>query len=169
MVAELSVSEADVRWTRAMSMHVTLKFLGDVDARDLEAVDAALSRVAGAAQPTRCRLRDVGSFPHLRRPRVLWIGVQTEDKTLSRLHEMLETELGAIGFPREGRRFRPHVTLGRVRGSRGLSDLRSVIERHRDFDAGKLDIEEVTLFESELDPRGARYHSLGVYPLRARA
>ncbi len=146
-------------------MHLTLKFLGDVDARDVGAVDATVNRVAGAAQPARGRLRDLGSFPHLRRPRVLWIGVQTDDEALVALHDALQSELAALGFPRDARGFRPHVTIGRVRSNRRLPDLLRTFEKHRDFDAGTFRIDAVTLFESELRRDGARHHALGVHTL----
>ena len=146
-------------------MHLTLKFLGDVDTRDVGAVDAAVSRAAGAAQPTGGRLRDLGSFPHLRRPRVLWIGVHTGDDRLATLHDVLQSELAAVGFPRDARAFRPHVTLGRVRGTRRLSALRDALEGRRDFDAGSFPIDALTLFESRLHRDGALYEALGVHEI----
>lgn len=150
-------------------MHLTLKFLGDVDARDVGAVDATISRVAGAAQPTHGRLRDLGSFPHLRRPRVLWIGVQADSPALSELHDRLQSALAEIGFPREHRGFRPHVTLGRVRSNRRLPELSAAFEKQRGFAAGSFPIDALTLFESELRRDGARYHALGVHGLAGAA
>lgn len=165
VATELSATRADVRWIDAASMHLTLKFLGHVDARDVGAVDAAVSRVAGAARPTRGRLCDLGSFPHLRRPRVLFAGVQPQDEALASLHEALQSELESIGFPRDARRFHPHVTLGRVRSNRRLAELVAAFEERRHFDAGIFSIDALTLFESELRRSGALHHALGIYRL----
>ncbi len=168
IVAELSACRADVRWVHTDSMHLTLKFLGEVDARELGAVDEALKRVAGAAQPTRGQLCDIGSFPHMSRPRVLWIGVQAEGEALAALHAAAEVEFNRIGFATEKRRFHPHLTLGRVRSRGDLGALRRAIEAHEGSKARSFAIDTVTLFESELRRTGARYTALGVHRLGGR-
>ena len=165
IVNELRACRADVRWVHTASMHVTLKFLGTVEPREVGAIDAALSRSAGAAAPTRGRLRNVGSFPHLRRPRVLWVGLETADERLPKLHSSLEDAFVALGFRSEKRRFDPHVTIGRVRGNRGLRELQRAVETVADLDLGWVKIDAVTLFESELRRTGAVYTALGRYEL----
>lgn len=165
LVDELRACRADVRWVHTASMHVTLKFLGTVEPREIESIDAALRRVAGAAAPTRGRLRSVGSFPHLRRPRVVWIGLETSDDTFTRLHGSLESALAEIGFRPEKRGFHPHVTLGRVRSSRGLDALREAVASRRELELGAVKIDAITLFESDLRRTGAVYTALGAYPL----
>lgn len=164
-VAGLRACGADVRWVHKASMHVTLKFLGAVEPREVGAIDAALSRSAGAAAPTRGRLRNVGSFPHLRRPRVLWVGLETADERLPKLHSSLEDAFVALGFRSEKRRFDPHVTIGRVRSNRGLRKLQRAVETVADLDLGWVKIDAVTLFESELRRTGAVYTALGRYEL----
>ena len=164
IVAELSACGADVRWVHADSMHLTLKFLGNVEPGELVAIDGVLSRVAGTAQSTHCRLRNLGSFPHLRRPRVLWIGVETIDAALLSLHAELDASLAEIGFAKEKRGFHPHITLGRVRHSSGLPALREVVEARDQLVAGEFVIDRLTLFESELRQTGARHTQFGVYP-----
>jgi len=149
-------------------MHVTLKFLGAVEPREIASIDAALSRVAGAAAPTRGQLRSVGSFPHLRRPRVIWIGLETGDDAFARLHRSLESALAEIGFRPEKRGFHPHVTLGRVRSNRGLDALREAVESRGELELGAVKIDTMTLFESDLRRTGAVYTTLGTYPLGGR-
>ena len=165
VIAELGACRADVRWSHADSMHLTLKFLGNVDVRDLVAVDEALIRVAGAAQSARGRLCDIGSFPHISRPRVLWAGLQTDGDGLANLYAATEAELSELGFPREKRRFHAHVTIGRVRGNRGLEALREADGRQTGFGSGPFAIDSFTLFESELRRRGARHTALARYRL----
>ncbi len=149
-------------------MHLTLKFLGNVEPRELAAIDGVLSKIAGAAQSTQGQLRNLGSFPHLRRPRVLWIGVETGNTALSALHAELDTGLAEIGFAKEKRGFHPHITIGRVRGDRGLPALREAAEARSGIEAGSFAIDRLTLFESELRQTGARYAELGVYKIGSR-
>jgi len=146
-------------------MHLTLKFLGDVEPRELAAIDEVLSRVADTAQPTSGRLRNLGSFPHLRRPRVLWIGVETGDAALSALHAELDAGLAEIGFARETRGFHPHITIGRVRGGNGLPALRKALEAIAEAEAGGFVIDRLTLFESELRSTGAQHTVIAVHRL----
>jgi 2'-5' RNA ligase len=163
---ELRRCDADVRWVAPSSMHLTLKFLGEIQPRDLSDIDEVLRKIAASASPTRARLRGMGSFPHLRRPRVIWIGIEPADDRLAALHSSLDAALQEIGFPGEKRGFRPHLTLGRVRSSRGRSSLIEAVETNATVDLGYLPIDEVTLFESDLMPQGAIYTALGRYRLR---
>lgn len=169
VIAELRSHRADVRWVDADALHVTLKFLGSVEAREVGGVDRALERISGAAPPTRGRLRDLGSFPHMSRPRVLWAGVQAADDALADLQGAVDAACHEIGFPRERRRFHPHVTIGRVRSQKGIGALLHAIEAHDELDAGELPIDAITLFESRLGRGGARYRKLGAYRLRGGA
>lgn len=155
---------ARVRWVNSDSLHFTLKFLGEVDAEELEAVDGALRRAARQASPTEVRVGGLGAFPNLRRPRVIWAGVEAEDPELERLHARIEGGLAELGFPPEDRAFRPHVTLGRVKSSRGLRPLTEAIEENANLDFGKFQVREMVLYESRLGPTGARYTPLSAYP-----
>lgn len=87
------------------------------------------------------------------------------DASLAALHDALQSELAEIGFRREKRAFRPHITLGRVRSNSRLPALRAAFEEHRGFDAGDFPIDALTLFESDLRRSGARYTALGIHPL----
>ena len=116
LVADLR--EAEVRGLRPVNpeaVHLTLKFLGDVPASQVDAVSAALEGAAAAAHPFDLDLRGLGAFPDLRRPRVLWVGVGGDLEALQRLYEALEEALAPLGFPPEGRAFTPHLTLARLR------------------------------------------------------
>ena len=168
IIAELSACRADVRWVHTDSMHLTLKFLGNVEAQELAAIDGVLKKIASTAQPTQGRLRNLGSFPHLCRPRVLWIGVEPIDERLPALHAGLDGRLAKIGFSKEQRRFHPHISLGRVRGNRRLTALQEVIENQAGIKARSFAIEHLTLFESALRRTGPHYTALGTYSFRAR-
>jgi 2'-5' RNA ligase len=168
IVTELSTCRADVRWVRSDSMHLTLKFLGNVAPQELVEIDRVLSRIVATTQPTQGRLRNVGSFPHLRRPRVLWIGVETDNGMLSSLQTDLDAALAKIGFSKENRRFRPHITLGRIRGNRRLSALREAVEKQSGHKAGSFKIEHLTLFESRQRRDSTRYTALTTHSFEVR-
>ena len=165
VVSELRACGADVRWVHAASMHLTLKFLGNVEPQEIAAIDGSLGRVASAAAPTRGRLRGLGSFPHLRRPRLIWIGIETPDEELAGLQAAVDDSCAELGFAAEKRRFHAHVTLGRVKSNRGVKQLASEVESRLDLDLGEVPVDAITLFESHLGPKGARYTPLGVYRL----
>jgi len=162
---ELRRCGADVRWVAPSSMHLTLKFLGEIRPNDVSDIDEVLRKIAAAALPTGARLRGIGSFPHLRRPRVIWLGIEPDDDRLIALQSGMEEALQEIGFPRENRRFHPHLTLGRVRSNRGRSSLVEAVKSKAEIDLGHLRIDRMTLFESDLTRQGAIYTALGTYRL----
>ncbi|MFQ5744696.1 MAG: RNA 2',3'-cyclic phosphodiesterase [Acidobacteriota bacterium] len=166
LLRELCHCGADVRWIDPASMHLTLKFLGNVHADALAPIDEVLRRVAATAPATRGRLRGIGSFPHLRRPRVIWLGLEPLGDHLKSLQTSIERGLEEIGFAAEKRPFHPHITLGRVRGGGGRQALLEAIQAHRTSRLGDIRIDELTLFESKLGRRGARYSPLATYRLR---
>lgn len=158
---------ANVRWVRPGGAHFTLKFLGDVGPGDLPALDRAATPAADGSSHLEVRVSGLGSFPEddRRPPRVVWAGVDGELEPLRALHADLEGRLEAEGFAREGRRYRPHVTLGRVRGRRGIGELRRLLQENRDLELGTMRVEEIVLLRSHTRPDGAHYERLQGYPL----
>jgi 2'-5' RNA ligase len=147
-----------VRWTRPEGYHVTLRFLGNVPAAELPALARAVeSALAGAAR-FAVTLGAARAFPSLRRPRVVVIDLAPE-AALAALAARIEAGVVAAGLAPEERRFRAHLTLGRVRGRR-VPALDA-----KPLDAGALDVKEVVLFRSDLDRDGSRYTPLAQIPL----
>lgn len=154
-----------VRWVDARRLHMTLKFLGEVDGSAAEAVEGALAGVARGFVPLNLRLGGVEGFPSLRAPRVVWLGVEAPPD-LGRLRDSVEEALVAHGFPREGRAFHPHLTLGRARREarspafQGLEDAAGEVGfRARCRVAG------IDLMRSVLRPSGAEYSVVTSFPL----
>lgn len=148
---------APVRWVPPDALHITLKFLGEVaPGREREIASAVESGVGGARR-FALELGGFGAFPAPARPRVVWVGCEAAPP-LELVQHGLETACAALGFPVEGRPFRPHVTLGRVapRAPRGeLAELGRALERVTY--AGVAEVRSVDLMCSELSRRGARY------------
>jgi RNA 2',3'-cyclic 3'-phosphodiesterase len=155
---ELAGTNADVRWVRTESMHVTLRFLGAVEAERLNRVHAAVAAALQAQPPLDVRAHGVGAFPSLRRPRVLWAGLQSAG--LVELAACVDATTTALGFAPELRAFTPHITLGRVNSQRGWGPLETQLTSHLDDDFGASTIEAVTIYRSTLRPTGAIYTPL---------
>jgi 2'-5' RNA ligase len=113
-VAPLRAAEPDLAWVRMEKLHLTMKFLGDVADADVDRLAVAAGTVADRHRPLELTLGGVGAFPNFRRGRVVWMGVESEPR-LELLHHDLEVACGDAGFELEGRPFRPHITLARVR------------------------------------------------------
>lgn len=162
---ELRGLPADVKWVHVHSIHLTLKFLGDIEETRVEELGGAIERASEGFTPWRIPVKGAGAFPSLRNPRVVWIGMQDQSGELVRLQGRIEREFSRLGFAEEGRPFSPHLTLGRVRSGRGKEDLVRALagETHREF--GEIAIAKVVLFRSELKPSGAVYTSLKEYAL----
>ena len=158
-------TRAHPKWVDVAGMHLTLKFLGDVEETRLKAIcDAVGPAVAGIA-PVQFDLAKLGVFPSQRAPKVLWIGVDHGRKQLKELAGAVETALARIGFQREQRGFFPHLTLARINAVRGASEMMDVVESHRWVELPETTLENVTLYESDLRPEGARYTVLHRWPL----
>ena len=157
LIQKLKATRADVRWTRMGGLHLTLKFLGEVDEEGLASVRGVLEKVVGRHPSFPLVFAGTGAFPDERNPRVIWVGFAAEPALLA-LQEDLERELEAEGFAREKRAFRPHLTLGRVNGPvRVRSAVLELGKEHPESLAG-MTVRKVALFESRLRPEGAEYH-----------
>jgi len=159
LVGDLRATRADVRWIEAGGMHLTLKFLGEIDDGRALRVREILASVASRHHPFSLRLEGTGAFPTETRPRVLWAGCDAGPQ-LAALQEELDRSLAAEGFEREARAFTPHLTLGRVKGPGRIDKAMAELARHRDEHFGAMTVAKIILFESQLRPQGAEYRSV---------
>lgn len=157
MLREQLPRTRDVRWCTEQQLHLTLKFLGEVRDGQLPAVSAAVAQAAGQVEPFSLRLAALGCFPSPRNPRVLWVGVEDSSAGCARWVELAEPLFEPLGFPRETRAFHAHVTLGRSKGPAGSEVMRRVLDELAAPPPREMTVKEIVLFESRLDPRGARY------------
>lgn len=149
-------------WVREESYHFTLRFLGQVDADRVDAIAAALDGV-GAHRAFPLRLAGVGAFPNWGRPKVLWIGVDEGASDLAELAREVGARLDTLGFSREDRPYRAHLTIARVKlAGRRVRDVVKAVSP--EGGAASL-ITEAVLYRSEQGPEGSRYHALARFPL----
>ena len=153
-----------VRWVDPAGIHLTLKYLGDIDPGLIDEVLQALEHLTTGSLPFLLQLDGLGVFPNQRRPRVLWAGVRGDLDALGALQEKVEASMLGLNFPRERRTFNPHLTLGRVR------DTISAVARHRIGEVVSRNSLESTdswpvnalhLMRSDLTPQGSVYSTLG--------
>ena len=160
-VAPLRDLGVPVKWMRPEGIHLTLKFLGEVPEEREPDLRAALERAAagpGGARPLALAIGGFGVFPNSRRPAVVWVGV-APDPALELLQHRLEQEFATLGFPKEARAFRPHLTLGRATRSARPGDFRGLEEALAGlrFEETVL-VPSVDLMQSTLQPGGSVYH-----------
>ena len=152
-----------VRWAAPDGLHLTLKFLGNIDGARVEEITQGMHRACRGVSPFRLTLSGLSAFPNERSPRVIWAGVKGDLDSAMKLQAGIETETSALGFPPEKRPFTPHLTLGRVRG-RVADGQRSLLGRTVSAcSIGKaqyLLVETVQLVRSDLGPLGATYTDL---------
>lgn len=146
-------------WAREAGMHLTLKFLGEIDESRSEAVALAMDEAVIPGRPFPLQVRGTGYFPNARLPRVLWAGIAPSAE-LDSLQARLESGLSAIGFERETRPFHPHLTLGRVRSASGVRNALIELDLQKNADFGTMTASKITLFRSVLGPSGAEYSVL---------
>jgi 2'-5' RNA ligase len=157
-----------IRWVKASSIHLTLKFLGETTENQVENINRVLKNITPQFSPFEIHVGGFGCFPKPSRPRVFWIGVQEHNGILKQLHGMIEGELEKLGFRKEGRPFAGHLTLGRLRKHISPSELRTLTADLEAVQVGELGTEfvkEIVLFRSVLQPTGAVYTRLGTFRL----
>jgi len=156
------------RWSAPETIHMTLKFLGDVPDARLPAVYAAVDRAAAGAAPFAFEIRGLGCFPNPRRPNIVWAGLEDPAGRLAPLAAGIDRALAAEGFPRETRPYRPHLTIGRVRRGAHPAEaaaLGAVVAGWPDEALAEVAVETVTVFGSRLTPAGPVHTALHASPL----
>jgi 2'-5' RNA ligase len=139
-------------------IHVTLKFLGNVEEGRIDEIADALEKVETA--PFTANVRGIGGFPNARSPRVIWIGAEPAE-AFGELNRQVEDRLADIGFEREGR-FNAHVTIGRVKFSdpEQKQRLPGLFEKYSGFEAGSMKVDRIYIMKSTLGPKGPKYEAL---------
>ena len=162
----LADSGADVKWVGTEQLHITLKFLADITPEQQAAVEALLRDLARHHLPFSMGLQEVGAFPSLVVPRVVWVGVGDGRADLIRLAEAVESGVRGLGWPAEERPFSAHVTLGRVRSPKRLGALAETLRRTTWTPPPSWRAEVIRLYQSVLSPAGPTYAVLAEIPLR---
>lgn len=156
--------QGDVRWVRQEGIHLTIKFFGNISESDVANISLVVENTTSKVAPFTLGMKRVGVFPDVKRPRVLWLGMDGDVDTLIRLQKEVDTELQKYGFEKEDRFFRPHLTLARIKEPRGLIGLAKIMQKSEDYEAGSFSASGLNLFKSDLTPKGAVYTKLSYFP-----
>jgi 2'-5' RNA ligase len=163
-INQLKSRVSGVRWVNATNIHLTLKFLGDVEETQINQIGAALEAQLHPFPRFTINAKGLGVFPDLRRPRILWVGLTGIQ--LASLVSRLESALEPLGFAPEKRSFTPHLSIGRWRQTdRASKTLGQALESWKDYQFGATNVDEVILFHSKLNPEGAIHTKLQIVTL----
>lgn len=157
----LKYAGADVKWVNKANIHLTLKFLGEIDEKKAKEIKSVLDTVAKETGKFEITLKDIGVFPKIDFPRVVWVGLDKGASESTGLAKKIDGKLSGIGFQKETRPFAAHLTIGRVRSSKNKTALKEKIQSYTpDPKPFKQRITSVILFQSTLTPKGPIYTKL---------
>ncbi len=149
-----------VRWEPASKLHFTLKFLGSVPDSSVPGIETGLRKAAARAPSFRARFDGAGCFPSAGRPRVVWVGLELGSDEMVSLQKAVDIELSAIGYDKDRRQFKPHLTVGRIKSRIRLSSLAGWVPPNDEFR-----IDHLVLKQSKLTSQGSFYTDLFSCPL----
>ena len=167
LLKDFSAIAPQVKWVRAENLHVTLKFLGETQSAKLGPLQNALSAVR-SADPVNLEFRGLGFFPHEKRPRVFWAGMEAS-ANLKALAGEIDLAAHSLGFPLEERPFTPHLTLARFQPPGIPPKLLQAIQEKSAQGFGSLRTGEFHLIESKLKPTGAEYTTVQTFHFATEA
>ncbi len=160
LISNLKSSGADVKWVGPNAMHFTLKFLGNIDTALVKKIGSALNNISKRIPAFSIHLSGISAFPNLNRPRVIWVGVDRGSDLLCYIQKELEESLEGLGFKKEERSFKSHLTLGRMRSFKNFENLKPLLKEIEFQGEVDSEINEIILFQSQLTPQGPIYTKL---------
>lgn len=158
ILTDSNIKKMPVRWTAIQNLHLTLQFLGDIEEKDITKITAILDNINSPIKNEKLVFTKVGAFPSSSAPRILWIGIEKNDYLL-KIQQYVTRSLDEAGFTVDHKRFKPHLTLGRVRenGSLPIDAFTYIEEIRNGLNVSDSSLDRVTLFESCLRPGGPIY------------
>ncbi len=161
--------DGNIRWVKPEGMHLTLKFFGDAFTDDIRAISAACVQEASQEAPFTLSFCGLGNFPTVKRPRVLYLGLEGDATRLTDFQSRLEKRLSEAGFTGEDRPFTPHLTLARIKELREPEKIAKEMTGIAKYATKQFTAQEMTLFHSDLTPGGAVYTKLAGFPFAGNA
>ncbi|MFC2056085.1 RNA 2',3'-cyclic phosphodiesterase [Chloroflexota bacterium] len=164
-----SGKQAWVKWVDPNSIHLTLKFLGNIAIDRTGEITRAMEEAARGIPPFHLEVKDLGVFPNLKRVQVAWVGLSGEVDKISQLQQRLESNLERLGFAPESRAFTPHLTLARLHHRASLDERQRFGQLIADtsFEAGTIKVDAISLMRSQLTRGGAIYSRLSLVGLKS--
>jgi 2'-5' RNA ligase len=157
---ELKKCRADVKWVQPENIHLTLKFLGERDEKKIEKIKEALEETAREKNCFSVRLYNIGAFPKIDSPRVIWVGIDKGEKETKEIAYELEEKIAKIGIPKEDKPFSSHITIARIRSPADRASLVQELKRLSKLENKEFSVTTITLYKSTLTPKGPIYEVL---------
>lgn len=162
---KLGIARPDIKWVEYQNYHLTVKFLGEVNSKDLTELKRNLRLAADSVPVLNLSAGGIGFFPNQTRPRVIWMGIKGEIDKAEFLCDRVDTYLSAMDFAPE-KDHRLHLTLGRIRSDKNIKEMMTILEKNPDKNKLRsFRVEEFHLMQSVLDASGPQYHVLDTYTL----
>ncbi len=159
--SHLKYAGADVKWVKPEIVHLTLKFLGEIDEKKSAEVCAAMDSITRTVKSFELSVKNIGAFPKIEHPRVVWVGLDKGSAEIAALASQIDEALAHIGFNKESRPFSPHLTIGRVRSSLNKDKLKEkMVSATASIDISSVpphQVSSIVLFQSTLTPQGSIY------------
>jgi len=159
VISRLKEAQADIKWVESKNTHLTLKFLGEISPEQVQSSRKVLLDQNGKHPPIHCRTGQIGVFPGWNRPQVIWLGLVDGVQRITDLQLLMENNLAECGFARDPKKFKPHLTLGRVRSPNNMDKLAEKI-RTLHLEEIEFSFGELALIKSTLTQGGPIYQSL---------
>ena len=163
VIKQFKQIDANIKYVDLENLHLTLKFLGDIDTEGIDVLSSKISDVVNGFDNFNIKIRGCGAFPNTNRIKVIWLGLD-DDEIVKRLHDELDKEFVKLGFDKD-RRFSSHLTIGRMKSAKGKNKVKSTIEEFGDVDIGEMSIDKIILKKSTLTPQGPIYEDLEIFEL----
>lgn len=160
---QLKSAGADVKWVRPDNIHLTLKFLGEIDDKTIDIITKIMEDITKNKNTFYIRTGLIGAFPKINFPRVIWVGINEGDAETKELSRDLEEKIAKIGIPKENKPFSSHITIGRMRSPANQEKLVQYLgNMASNFGKGnqQFAVTKITLFRSTLTPKGPVYETL---------
>jgi 2'-5' RNA ligase len=159
LLQEITNSNADVKLVEPQNIHITLKFLGDVEETNIDEIEQIMKDSVKGIKPFLLKLRGTGVFPNHNYIRIVWIGIKGTE-VIEKISRSIDEGLSQLGFKREKRGFSAHLTIGRVKTAKNKQLLLTAIEKYKDFDFSTHEVNSIKLKKSVLTPKGPIYTTL---------
>ncbi|MBF0099842.1 MAG: RNA 2',3'-cyclic phosphodiesterase [Desulfobacterales bacterium] len=152
----------DIRWVQPKNIHLTIKFLGDVNVSKVDSIIDAIKCSVGYMSPIQIQAKGIGMFPGLKNPKVLWIGLSGDIIQLKQYHNRLEDLLVPLGFAKEDRPFKAHLTIGRIKNKMPINQAQDILRQFETYTSPLFLFDRIVLFKSDLRPEGPLYKPMDV-------
>lgn len=159
-LTQLKKTDADVKWVTCENIHLTLKFIGYIEEDILPSLSKIVNDSVSCLRPFDINIENVGAFPSIKRPRVLYVCAQDKGGNLLKIYEKLDKGVKVLGIMRDSKKYVGHITLGRIKSQKNISALRNALSSGAGYFFGQERVDYISLMQSKLTPKGPIYKRL---------